>query len=112
MDTGKRAAASQWMGQTIHNLQDEKLGELTDIVFDAVSGQIIYGVLSVGGLLGVGEKLFAVPWSLLRRDGVDESHIRLDASLDRLKTAPGLDRDNLPDHADMGFVERSHTSYS
>ena len=112
MDMARRASAHNWMGQAIHNLQGERLGELADIVFDTATGQIVYGVLSVGGVLGVGDKLFAVPWSVLHRDGEQASQLRLDASLDRLRSAPGFDKDHWPDQADAGFVERTHTAYT
>lgn len=112
MDTTRRASARALVGQPVHNTQGEKLGELVDIVFEMPSGQAIYGALSVGGVLGVGEKLFAVPWSAMRLDLARDHHVVLDASPDRLKTATGFDKDSWPDEADSGFIERTHTNYT
>lgn len=113
MNTALRASALTWIGQDIQNLQREKLGDLADIVFDAVTGELVYGVLKVGGVLGMGEKLFAVPWRSLHVSGARaDRHLMLDASTERLKSAPGFNRDDWPDEADAGFIERTHTAYS
>lgn len=113
MNTALRASVLTWIGHGIHNPRGEKLGELGDIVFDTATGEIIYGVLKVGGVLGMGEKLFAVPWRSLHVQGTrDDWHLLLNASVERLKSAPGFDRENWPDDADQGFVERTHTTYS
>ena len=114
MDTARRMSAKDLLGQPVHNLHGDKLGDLADIVLDRHAGMPIYGVLSVGGVLGMGEKLFAVPWSALRLDTPHEHEHRflLDASADRLKAAPGFERDNWPDEADVGFIERTHTNYT
>ena len=114
MDTARRMSVKELLGRSIHNLHGDKLGDLADIVLDRHAGMPIYGVLSMGGVLGMGEKLFAVPWSALRMETEGEHGHRflLDASVDRLKGAPGFDRDNWPDEADMGFIERTHTNYT
>ncbi|MGH7223274.1 MAG: PRC-barrel domain-containing protein [Gemmataceae bacterium] len=112
MDTTARMSLKSLTGLAVQNPRGDKLGELTDVVIDAGGGRIVYVVLSVGGVLGMGEKLFAVPWHVLRVDTGHEPHVLLDASIDRLKSAPGFDKDHWPDEADTGFVERTHTSYS
>ncbi|MGG7597988.1 hypothetical protein ACQ4OD_13210 [Pseudomonas sp. WC1] len=56
-------------------------------------------MLSFGGFLGMGEKLFAVPWGALRLDTVNKRFV-LDAYKDRLKNAPGFDKDNRPNMSD------------
>jgi sporulation protein YlmC with PRC-barrel domain len=112
MDNLTRVSLKKLVGQTAQNPTGDKLGEVTDIVVDAVGGRVIYAALSVGGVLGMGEKLFAVPWHVLRIDAEHEPHVLLDASIDRLKSAPGFEKDKWPDEADAGFVERTHTNYS
>jgi hypothetical protein len=59
-------------------------------------------VLSFGGLLGMGDKYFAIPWSRLHVDS-EKERIVLDVDKDRLKDAPGFDKDNWPDMADPQF---------
>ena len=57
--------ADTLMGNDVYNRQDEDLGDIKEIMLDVAGGRISYAVLSYGGLLGMGEKLFAVPWAAL-----------------------------------------------
>ena len=111
MDTPQQLSASTLIGDAIVNPAGEKLGDLKDIVLDTGTGGIVYAVMASGGVLGVGEKLFAVPWHALRIEGGNENLV-LDASPDRLKSASGFDKDHWPDAPDAGFVERGRTYYS
>jgi hypothetical protein len=56
-------------------------------VLDSQSGQVACAGLSFGGILEMGEKLFAVTW---RRDTANKRFV-LDVDLDRLSSAPGFD---------------------
>jgi len=104
-------AADTLEGDDVRNDADEKLGELTHIMIDVPTGRVAYGVLSVGGLLGIGDKLFAIPWSALKLD--PEQHgFRLSISKDRLKDAPGFDKDAWPSMADQRWATDIHRYYS
>src|SRR5689334_19132168 len=92
-------AASTLEGDAVRNSAGEDLGKIEDIMLDVQSGQVAYAVLSFGGFLGVGNKLFAVPWSALTLDTDNECFV-LDVSKDRLKDAPGFDKDHWPSMAD------------
>ena len=60
--------ATDVLGRTIHNPQGETLGRITDVVFEpGKEASILYVVMSFGGFLGVGQKLFAIPWGELGR---------------------------------------------
>jgi sporulation protein YlmC with PRC-barrel domain len=86
-------------GDDVCNLQDEKLGAIQDIMLDTQNGKIRYVVLSSGGFLGMGDRLFAIPWSALQLDSEHKRFI-LDVDVDRLKKAPGFDKDNWPNWSD------------
>jgi sporulation protein YlmC with PRC-barrel domain len=68
-------SASTLIGAQVRNPQDESLGDLKDAMIDTTSGKIAYGVLSFGGVLGVGNKLFAIPWDSFR--GAAEIHVKM-----------------------------------
>ena len=51
-----------FIGANVENPQGQNLGEIKDVVIDRASGRMAYSVVSFGGFLGMGEKLFAVPW--------------------------------------------------
>jgi sporulation protein YlmC with PRC-barrel domain len=87
--------ASTFMGMTVQNLQSEKLGTVKDLVFNPDSGKISYAVISVGGVLGVGDKLVAIPLKSLKPQP-GEKYMVLNMTKDELKNAPGLAKNNWP----------------
>lgn len=85
----------------VRNSAGDNIGKIKDLVIDARTGKVSYAVLDFGGFLGVGDKMFAVPWHALKYQttGNDE-HLLLDVSKERLKEAPGFDKNHWPDMAD------------
>jgi sporulation protein YlmC with PRC-barrel domain len=55
------AKASDIIGMTVKNYQDEKLGKVEDLAVDVESGRIVQVILSTGGFIGIGDTLSAVP---------------------------------------------------
>ncbi|AVR98074.1 PRC-barrel domain-containing protein [Pseudoduganella armeniaca] len=102
--------ADTLMGEDVYNRQEEDLGDIKEIMIDMQSGQIAYAVLSFGGILGMGDKLFAVPWQALQLDTVNKRFI-LDVSKERLESAPGFDKDRWPDMASAEFGSQIHGFY-
>lgn len=92
-------AASTLAGDSVRNSAGEDLGKIDQIMIDIQSGRIAYAVLSFGGILGMGNKLFAVPWSALKVDE-DEKRFVLNADKKMLENAPGFDKSHWPDMAD------------
>jgi hypothetical protein len=97
-------------GTSVKNPQGEDLGEIKTLMLDLAHGRIAYAVLSFGGVMGLGDRLFAIPWSALTIDSEDEKFI-LDAPKERLKAAKGFDKDNWPDFADPAFHETTYKHY-
>ncbi|MBI1259534.1 MAG: PRC-barrel domain containing protein [Chloroflexi bacterium] len=89
-------STSTLMGDKVLNFQNEEIGKLEEIMIDIHTGRIAYAVISFGGLLGIGNKLFAVPWSALRVD-TDRECVVMDADKERLKNAPGFDKNDWPE---------------
>lgn len=104
-------AADTLQGDDVINLQGEKLGSIEDIMLDVRSGKVAYAVLSFGGLLGMGDKLFAIPWSALTLD-VDRKCFVLDVPKDRLQNAPGFDKDQWPSMADESWASQVYSYYN
>jgi len=92
-------SASTITGDEVFNMQDEELGTIQDVMLDITEGSIRYAVLSSGGFLGMGDRLFAVPWRALTLDRENHRFL-LDVDVERLKKAPGFDKDEWPNMAD------------
>lgn len=90
--------ASEIIGGDVRSAADENLGDIEELVLDPQSGRVAYAVLSFGGFLGIGDKLFAVPMdSLTRRT---DGNWVLAVTKEKLKDAPGFDKKNWPNMAD------------
>ena len=92
-------SASTITNDDVVNLKHEKLGKLQDIMLDITQGKIRYAVLTSGGFLGMGDRLFAIPWSALKLDTANKRFV-LDVGVERLKNAPGFNKDQWPNMAD------------
>lgn len=103
-------AASSLTDDSVQNAAGENLGDIKDLMIDTASGEIQYAVLSFGGWLGMGEKLFAVPWKSFHVDTVNQCLV-LDVPKERLKDAPGFDKDNWPDFADNSIASQISNYY-
>jgi sporulation protein YlmC with PRC-barrel domain len=92
-------SASTLAGDHVQNSAGEDLGKVDEIMIDIISGRVAYAVLSFGGFLRMGNKLFALPWSALKLDE-DKKCFVLDIDKKKLENAPGFDKDHWPDMAD------------
>ena len=97
-------------GNDVVNQLDEDLGDIKEIMLDMRSGRVAYAVLSFGGLMGMGDKLFAVPWSALKLDTVNKRFV-LNVEKSKLESAPGFDQDAWPNMADSSWEKDIHAYY-
>ena len=108
--TPRTMSASTLIGDDVKNKAGEDLGDVKEIMLDMETGQVSYVVVSFGGFLGMGDKLFAVPWNAFTLNTDDHSFI-LDVPKDRLEKAPGFDKDRWPDFADRTWGATIHQYY-
>jgi hypothetical protein len=102
--------ADTLLGNDVYNGAGENLGSIKEFMIDMPSGRIAYAVLSFGGFLGMGDRLFAVPWQALKLDTANK-RFTLNVSKDKLKSAPGFDKDHWPSMADPTWATDVHTFY-
>jgi hyperosmotically inducible periplasmic protein len=102
--------ASDIIGMTVKNRQDETLGKVSDLAVDLESGRIVVVVISSGGFLGMGQDLSAVPPTALafntERDGLE-----LDTNKEQLGAAPRFKSNEWPDFAEPGYVGGVYRAY-
>jgi sporulation protein YlmC with PRC-barrel domain len=102
--------ADTLIGNDVCNRNGESLGDIKELMIDMSSGQIAYAVMSFGGFLGMGDKLFAVPWQALALDTANK-RFTLGVTKDALKDAPGFDKDHWPLMADKTWAGGVHKFY-
>lgn len=99
-------------GMTVYNKAGEEVGSVSELVINVEKGNVEYAAVSVGGFLGVGDKLFAVPFRMLSlRFDEDKNYFLLDVSKDTLERAPGFDQDHWPDMADPNWAQEIERYY-
>src|SRR5919108_4885282 len=101
-----------FIGANVENPQGQNLGDIKDVVIDRASGRVVYAVVSFGGFLGMGEKLFAVPWGAFAQPRADKDKFVLDVDKERLKNAPGFDHNNWPQMASREWVTSLYSYYN
>ncbi|HTK74290.1 MAG TPA: PRC-barrel domain-containing protein [Gemmataceae bacterium] len=91
--------ASALEGIAVRNAKNENLGKLEDLVVNK-DGKIVYGVLSHGGVAGIGDKLFAVPPSQLvltdMPNNRDKKEFLVSVDKSVLDGNPGFNEKDLP----------------
>jgi len=107
--------ASEISGMTVKNDDGKDLGKIDDLMLDmSEHGRVRYAALSFGGFLGMGDKLFAVPWSAIQfkhDDDDDECYALFDVSEQKLKSAPGFDKNQWPDTANPRWADAVNRHY-
>jgi sporulation protein YlmC with PRC-barrel domain len=92
----KFLTASSIIGDEVFNYHHEKLGKILDIMVNIIDGRIEYVIIEMGGFLGIGEKYFAVPFSLLKVEPKKQAFL-LNQPKEVLKNAPGFNKDHWPE---------------
>ena len=95
--------ASTLRGDKVVNLAGQDIGRIEELMIDVTTGRVAYAVLSFGGFMGIGTKLFALPWSSLT---VDEAKKRFVVNVTRetLEKMPGFDKQRWPDLNDLEYA--------
>ncbi|TWU16537.1 PRC-barrel domain-containing protein [Allorhodopirellula heiligendammensis] len=105
---GSNIRASQLLGLNIQNPQGESLGEINDLVINATTGKIRYAAVTYGGFLGMGDKLFAVPFEAFKvqvdPEDRDDYVMVLDVTQKQLDGQQGFDQDNWPNMGDRQWA--------
>lgn len=112
--------ASNIIGTPVINTNGDKLGDIKEIVIDPRTGRVAYAVVSFGGFLSMGAKLFAIPFSAFQYTVRKSEYVQneypqyeyvLDVAKERLEGAPGFDPDHWPLLSDENWHRDTHKYY-
>ena len=104
------AKASDVIGKTVLNNQGEKLGKVEDLALDLESGRIVQVVLSIGGFVGIGDSLTAVPPQALHCDAAHKV-LHLDADKEKLAGAPKFRASKWAEYSDSNHLSAVYRYY-
>lgn len=86
-------------------------GSIDDLVIDTRNGRASWAVVSVGGLLGIGDKEVAVPAASLLTVRADKPTFELDATEAELKSLPPFDKKAMEKSGLDVAVQNAETSW-
>lgn len=103
--------ASKVKGTSVYNDAGDKIGTVEDVVLDKTSNRIMFAALGFGGVLGIGEKYYPVPWSLLDYSEAKGGYV-VPLSKERIQNAPAYDLKDLTKHdGSLGSIREKTYSY-
>lgn len=112
LQQGVALRASEVQGMSIQNEAGQDLGNVRDLVLDTNQGKVKYIAVAYGGFLGLGSKLFAVPFEAFEVRTQDDDHVLLlNVNEETLRKAPGFDSDSWPNMADAEFARSIDAHY-
>ena len=98
-ETDRLIASDKVEGTKVYNRKGEKLGSVMNFMVEKHSGKAEYAVMEFGGILGIGNEYYPIPWQMLEYDPKQGGYV-VDISKEKLENAPRYrDRDRLFDHA-------------
>jgi sporulation protein YlmC with PRC-barrel domain len=103
-------SAGSLIGNDVCDRNQQRLGQIKELMLNTVTGGVSYAVVSAGGFLGMGNILHAIPWSALSLDTKGHRFL-LDIDAERFRDAPGFDKENWPHMADVSWSNRVNAFY-
>jgi uncharacterized protein YegP (UPF0339 family) len=101
----------------IVNKKGEDMGQAQTFVMDMREGMIAFVLVAFGGILGISDKWFAMPWAALEWHPETMRFI-LDMPDEVLKNAPGMDKDSWleeiskwEEERDLELLDRYYTTH-
>lgn len=98
------------VGTDVKNHAGQDLGHVETLILDKLSGCVSYVVLSFGGFLGMGDKLFAMPWDIFSYDTNQDCYV-INVDKKKLENSPGFDKDHWPDIKSSEWNQSIHNYY-
>ena len=102
--------ASKVIGTTVKDNTGHKVGEVQDVVLDKQSNSILFGVVSFGGVLGMGEKYHPIPWAALTYNETEGAYV-VNLTKDQLEAAPADSIEELTRDDGMAYRDRAFDYY-
>lgn len=94
-------------GAPVYGAEGRQVGTIDHLVIEKLSGRIVYAVMSHGGLLGLGQDHYPIPWAALSYDTALGGY-RTGITEDQLRAAPAVTQDW---SADRRWEEAAHSHF-
>lgn len=110
-EVGRLISADKVEGTTVYNPAGDKVGSVSTIMIDKISGKVAYAVLAAGGILGMGKEVIALPWDVLTYDTGKGGYV-VDVDHAKLEDAPQMASGDLRELDNRDFEKHIHDYYN
>ncbi|MBI4286383.1 MAG: PRC-barrel domain-containing protein [Chloroflexi bacterium] len=110
MRVQKTLPGTRLLQYDVINPDGQDLGQVENFIIDMSQGRIAFLVVSFGGILGLTDKWFALPWEILTWSPDDKKFI-LDMPREVLEQAPGLSKERWPEDIELSWLRECYTHY-
>lgn len=110
-EVGRLISADKVEGTTVYNPAGDKIGSVSTIMIDKISGRVAYAVLAAGGILGMGKEAIALPWDVLTYDTGKGGYV-VDVDHAKLEDAPQMASGDLRELDNREFEKHIHDYYN
>ncbi|HEV2080549.1 MAG TPA: PRC-barrel domain-containing protein, partial [Allosphingosinicella sp.] len=108
-ETSRLIGSNKVEGTAVYGRDGNRLGSIYNFMVDKLSGKVEYAVMSYGGMLGMGQRYYPLPWQMLTYD-TRQGGYRIDMTERDLKDAPSFDRETEPQFNES-YGDRVHRWY-
>ena len=102
-------ASDRVEGTSVYNREGERLGTISKFMVGKRNGRVEYAVMGFGGLFGMGERDYPLPWNVLTYV-TDQGGYVVDLDKDKLQNAPSFERGQDPTYG-RDYGEQVYTYY-
>jgi hypothetical protein len=108
-ETSRLIGSNKVEGTAVYGRDGHRLGSIYNFMVDKLSGRVEYAVMRYGGMMGMGQRYYPLPWQILTYD-TRQGGYRIEMTERDLQDAPSFDRDTEP-HFNESYGERVHSWY-
>src|SRR6201998_3312790 len=109
-EMGRLIGSDKVEGTSVYGADRSKIGSIERVMIDKVSGRVSYAVLGFGGLLGLGNDHYPLPWQSLKYD-TRLGGYRTGITEDQLRGAPKFRDDRDWNWGDAGTTRALNDYY-
>jgi sporulation protein YlmC with PRC-barrel domain len=106
----ERLTATSIIGDALENNKGQDLGKISDLMINLDDGTVEYAVIESGGVLGVGKKLFAIPFGQMQINEDKELFV-IDRDKEYIKNSPGFDPSHWPGTNDHKYLDNVNSYF-
>lgn len=108
-ETSRLIASNKVEGTAVYGSDGHRLGTIYNFMVNKFSGKVEYAVMAYGGMLGMGQRYYPLPWQILSYD-TREGGYHIEMTERDLRDAPSFDRETEPKF-DNNYGDRVNSWY-